>query len=796
MSGLAAAARRLAPAGGRRLAESLAPGAAMILALAVVLPRASALGAEIAKRAVRPDPGPWEAWFTYLALGGVAIAAALAGAGAVRAAARFAPRWAWVLGPGLALAAGGAALRLSATLGAVALVLALGVGSLFARARRQGAAGGRADAAIAAASLGACAGLGAWLPLSIRYGGLAWILMGVGAVLAGVLAASRKAVDDAWLVVLTLAPSALLPFVGLRRGPTLGWLVATILAGIGLAIAARVRPGFGRRALDTCKMHAFTVGAPLAAALLFVPYRFRDIPSSDLHGHEAQHLGWINSISFGKLTMADAGFIYGPLREYVLYTGARAVGGLDLANVRVMHVVANMVGAILVFAAARRVAPRRAFVALAVLALALFHTPLVAMMNYLQTYSFGWADAARAGLPCFGAALALTAPAEEPRRGRFVFLGGLLVATGALYSHDFGIVGIASTGGALLSGVLVRGAALRARARGTLRDALAFGLGVGAVLGLFTLVYAAKGRAGLLLQGLHWVAQVASGKAGFAYQKYPISDMTWARWDALTSPIQVETKVGASPLDFIVGPALPVLGFALAGVDLVRGRFGDRSRLLLGLSAFAFLTQRHPFLTADAWHMANATTPGLVLFAYLADRGAGSALSIGRRAIPLGAIAAVAFAAFWLDHGAEVPLGTRLARVGAGDERPSFGGPYRYPTLPRAGDMMIPEADVRLAEFIRANSRPDEPVFCTTWFLGGGKECFLAERRNPTSFDVPHEVLPGNPQALVARQLRADPPALIVGNYFDLVGPDAARFLQQGWEGAPGAPSTVLRRKR
>jgi hypothetical protein len=543
-------------------------------------------------------------------------------------------------------------------------------------------------------------------------------------------------------------------------------------------------------------MHAMTVAVPAVTLLLYVPYRFREIPGTDLHGHEAQHLGWINSIAFGKLMMADAGFIYGPLREYVLDVGARALGGLNLANVRVMHVLANVVGQLLLFASIRRVAPRRAWIAVVVLVLGLFHTPLVAMMNYLNTYSFGWADAARAGLACYAAALALTAP-EGPRRSRVVLFAGLLAGCSALYSHDFGALAIASTGFALASTALASPAKDRARPRmvAAARDVAAFAAGVGAVLGVFVLVYAAYGRAGPLYRGLQWVAAVASGNAGFAYQKYPIGDATFASWSGLTTPIQVETKIGASPLDFILGPAIPILGAAQLVVDLVRRRWTATSRALLGFSVLAFLTIRHPFITADAWHVANATTPGLVVLALVAHRAADHGLALGRRVIPLGGLAAVALALFWLDHGAQVPLSARLARVGAGEERPSFGAPYKYPDLPRAGDLLVPEADQKLIAFIKAGSRPDEPVLCTTWFLGGGKECFLAERRNPTSFDVPHEVLSPRQQATAYEQLKANPPVLVVGTYFDLIGPGAARYLQEGWEGAPGAPSPVLRRK-
>ena len=48
---------------------------------------------------------------------------------------------------------------------------------------------------------------------------------------------------------------------------------------------------------------------------------------ADIAGHEGQHLGWINSMTFGKMMMADAGFTYGPAREYSLAVLAWAMEG-------------------------------------------------------------------------------------------------------------------------------------------------------------------------------------------------------------------------------------------------------------------------------------------------------------------------------------------------------------------------------------------------------------------------------------------------------------------------------------
>ena len=124
-----------------------------------------------------------------------------------------------------------------------------------------------------------------------------------------------------------------------------------------------------------------------------------------------------------------------------------------------------------------------------------------------------------------------------------------------------------------------------------------------------------------------------------------------------------------------------------------------------------------------------------------------------------------------------------------------MGAPYTYPDLPRAGDAFLTPGDQALFRFIRERSKPDEPVLCTTWFLGGGREAFFAERRNPTSYDVPHEVITRGDQAILLEQLRKDPPALIVGDYFDLYGDEAKAFIHAEWGEIPGAPTHMFQRK-
>ena len=53
--------------------------------------------------------------------------------------------------------------------------------------------------------------------------------------------------------------------------------------------------------------------------------------------------------------MADAGFTYGPAREYPLAATAWSLGGLTLEHVRLAHVFVNVAGLLCIFAAMRRV---------------------------------------------------------------------------------------------------------------------------------------------------------------------------------------------------------------------------------------------------------------------------------------------------------------------------------------------------------------------------------------------------------------------------------------------------------
>jgi hypothetical protein len=123
----------------------------------------------------------------------------------------------------------------------------------------------------------------------------------------------------------------------------------------------------------------------------------------------------------------------------------------------------------------------------------------------------------------------------------------------------------------------------------------------------------------------------------------------------------------------------------------------------------------------------------------------------------------------------------RLARIATGEERPSVGPPYDYVDEPRAGDVQIGTEHLEPVAWIRAHTKPDDPVFCTTWMLGGGTEAFLAERRNPTSFDKPDEVAGPAQRVQLQGELEAHPPVLIVGGFFDYMDDATRKLIDRGW---------------
>ncbi len=655
----------------------------------------------------------------------------------------------------------------------------------------------RTLALVCIASEAASLGVGGWLPYAEWFPAMLLPAMIVPAAIAAHFAAFHSSDAGRWRLVLAGLPTLLLPFVGLERNPTLAPAVLTlVLAPVVLAVLAR-RPALAERAQTWAGRHAPGVAMPALLLVLILPWHFRDVGLADLAGHEGQHLGWINSMTFGKLMMADAGFTYGPMREYLLAATAWSLGGLTLEHVRLAHVFVNVAGLLCIFAAMRRVCAGQVHALLLGLALVVTHSALGSFVVYTKSYSLGWADACRAGLATLAVVVATTRPLDDPRRARrSLVASGLLSGLSVLYSHDFGVPAVLGTGVALASEAFVRRSNLpwRARASDALRGAAIYGGAVALVLVAFVLVYASRGKALALLRGYRWTIMVSSGRA------FP--GRSWEYGDALDSLAALrrspdDAAVVSRALDHLVGPGLAILGLAHVATALVLRRFARRTTVILGLAVLTSAAMHHAFLASDPWHMADGSTPGLVLLVAL---GAGGRRLVvrrpGRGAVAIGVVAAGVLPVLWLANGGAVPIEARLARIAAGEERPSKGTPHDYPDLPRAGDLGIGGDHLDPVRYVRAHTTPDQPVYFTTWLLGGGTEAFLAQRRNPTSFDKPDEVLLDPQRDQLRAELQRDPPALIVGAFFDYLGDETRRLIAKDWRVVVTKPIEIRERVR
>jgi hypothetical protein len=643
----------------------------------------------------------------------------------------------------------------------------------------------RTMALVCIASEASCVGMGIWFPRAVELPAMLLPFMGLAAALATYVAAAHASDETCWRAVLAGMPCLLLPLVGLERNPTLlPTAVALGVAASALVAGAR-RPAWAARAEPWARRHAATFALPALLLVLILPWHFRDIGTADLAGHEGQHYGWINSIAFGKLMMADAGFTYGPAREYGLAALAWSMGGLTVEHIRLAHVVVNLVGLVVLFAAMRRVCAGQIHALLLGLGLIVTHTALGSFVVYTKTYAFGWADECRAALATLAVVLALTRPLDGSKRARRQLLGaGALTALAILYSHDFGVPAALGTWVGIASEALVPRAKepWRSRARSAWRDAGRYAAGLSIVLAPFLLFYAAHGKLGALLRGYRWTVEVSSGRV-------PFPGREWAYTGALDSLSELrrhwdksDTYIVARGLDFVLAPGLAILGLGHTTAALVRRAFTRRTPLVLALSVLVAAVMHHAFLAADPWHIANATAPGLVLLVALCTGGRRIVLRTNRgRTVAVGVAAAALLPALWFVNGSAPPIEMRLARIATGEERPSTGPPYAYVDEPRAGDVQIGAEHLEPVAWIRAHTRPEDPVFCTTWMLGGGTEAFLADRRNPTTFDKPDEVAGPAQRAQLQAELEAHPPVLIVGGFFDYMDDATRKLIDRGW---------------
>jgi hypothetical protein len=635
-----------------------------------------------------------------------------------------------------------------------------------------------------------CVGLSVWFPVSRSASMPALLaLMAVPAAIAFL--------GGAWLVRGELRarvacaglPALVLPFAGLLRNPT----ILPTLVGSSSCIAAFLLlarfPAVAHRLVAWTRRSAIGLAVPAVTLWLLLPWRFRDMPTADSSGHEGQHLGWLNSMSFGKWMMADAGFTYGPLREYTLAALAEMQGGLTLEHFRIAYIAVNIAGFACMFAAMRLVCARQIVALLAGAALLVTHSTIAYFLIYYANFgAFGWADAARAGLATLAVVATIPPDLAALRDGRALrrrtFGGGLLAAVALLYSHDFGVPAMLATVVGIASIGLVRrdSATLARRGRDLVQNVATYAAGIALGIAPFLAFYAAAGRLGKLVHGYRWAIAVSRGATSFSWKggRFSLGVFSFESLAALTANAY-DARLGTKILDYAFGPAIVIVGLGHTASALASGQFRPRTAVIVALTALQAMVLYYAFVIPDPPHLVNSTAPGLVLFVALAAGARGLGARVGRFVVPVGICAAALAPALWLlDGSTEVALRQRLERLASHEERPSFGEPYRY-EFPRAGDEHVDDDLLRKARAIVRLSAPTDPVYCTTWMLGGGAEAFLSDRRNPTSFDKPDEIASEPLQKQALSELQADPPKLIVGTFFQYLSGDARGFIQRDW---------------
>jgi hypothetical protein len=578
-------------------------------------------------------------------------------------------------------------------------------------------------------------------------------------------------------------PLLFLPLLALLRAPSPVWvLLALVTAGLlrRFVLGART-PGAGFDIVATS-------GAVTAlASVWFVPAQFRELDSINFAHHEAQHYGWLASALRGKWLMADASLFYGPLREYAL-AGWLRLAGVTLEQVRVGAVLLNVVGTAVLAAIAYRLARGRSGLVCLFGLLLLTQSPLRYFAAYKTHLSFGWADVLRMGLAIL-ALLALdwdrprTTPGGriDANERRHFALFGSLSALSLFYSQEFGLCALAAVPLALVLDALTPAKAMRVRAElaSAGRRAASYLSGFLLVFGAWVLVYGIAGKAGLLLRSL-FVSVALPGAGAFGALELPIHAETFQSWAGLAA---TWTEVPA--VEYLLPPLVYVVTGAVLVARVVSGHWDARARCQLGLLLFGAASYRYASARSDGYHLSTAAVPALLLLVSLLADALAERPRIAWTRPPLAAWLGLLLAFGALrSYGGAALLRPRIGATLRGEEMPSRGPRYAYPNLRRAGDVRIPEETVRAAEYIRAQSQPEDFVFNRVSFMDGGELMFLANRRNPTRFDMLAELTWGPQRKELLADLRRNPPALVLGDSYGAPYLDAETlaYLASGWE--------------
>ena len=518
-------------------------------------------------------------------------------------------------------------------------------------------------------------------------------------------------------------------------------------------------------------------------AILTTPNRFRDIPRLNHLSHETGSYGWTASVLHGKLMMADAGLVYGPLRSYALALYVR-LAGVTAEQVRLGQALMTLGALALIVAIGWRLVERRAAAMGWYLFLMLVGTIALDWMNYTGVIAFGWADLGRIGLPLYALVGGIDAMLAAERAGevdrasaRRLCAWGIGAVIAMLWAQEFGACTI---GGLLVVPVvhalLGRGPfARRARFAGAVLGYT--GAGIAAAFAVFFAFYAAYGKLGAFFTNVA-LNSAAFASGSFGALPFPGKETTILSWERLMANAGHE---GFS-LEYALPPAVYFVTLVALASRAASRRWGPRDAMTLAVLLFGVASFRFALGRTDYLHTATTSLPATILVVRLFVEAASAAY--GSRYATWALRAAAVAIAFFLAGastrltGVTLGLQPRLSGILAGTERPSSGPAYSYPGVPHAGDVKIQPEYVKLIEGILANSSPSDKIFQHIGYMDGGEVYFLADRVNPTRFDVLTELVTTDRQQTAFEEVLKDPPKLTVGEDSGMIGPELDQYLR------------------
>ena len=577
-----------------------------------------------------------------------------------------------------------------------------------------------------------------------------------------------------------------LPLVGLLRAPSWSWVVGALGAYGAIRLLLRTKPSFAarlRRARLVLWDRVLVATLWSVCAILTTPYRFRDIPRLNHLSHEAGSYGWTASVLRGKLMMADAGLVYGPLRSYALALYTR-LAGITAEQVRLGQALMTLGSLVLAVALGWRLVERRAIAMGWYLYLLLVGTLALDWMNYQGIIAFGWADLGRIALPLFALVggidelvAAERAKKVDRESARRLCAWGIGAVMATLWAQEFGVCAI---GGLLVVPVLhplLGGGRFADRVRFAAVATGFLAAGIAAGFAVFFGIYALYGKVGLFLSNVA-LNSAAFASGSFGALQFPATEASFLSWERLMAGAGHEGFV----LEYVLPPAIYFVALVGLVARAVGGRWGERDALTLAVLVFGVVSFRFALGRTDYLHMLTTTLPAVLLVVRLAVEATSAAYASRSatwvlRAGAAGTIVVLAIGSLRLT-GVGMGLQPRLSATLAGTERPSSGPAYSYPGVPRAGDVKIQPEYVKLVEAIIANSSPRDKIFQHIGYMDGGEVYFLADRANPTRFDVLTEIVTTDRQHLAFEEVQRDPPKLTVGEDWGMTGPELNQYLK------------------